>query len=197
MPRLGRLGNSMGLCSLGEQRGEKPGGLPLLQSTLLEGTRCMGDGGGDAISHNHSLGHKRKCPQECLGDQPPVVLYWFYLLITLPAGSRPEEANEVLAGLWGSDHDYIKEILTFGKNRSSEMLGGSLLPRSKVRLKIGQVQEGSIVGNAIRTFLIELCLLVQPHFHSSPIPTPYPTHAFSSRNSEALVSVSLHSSHIF
>lgn len=65
----------MGLHSLGERRGEKPGGLPLLQSTLPEGTRCMGGGGGVIISHKDSLGHEHKGLQECLGDQLPVVLY--------------------------------------------------------------------------------------------------------------------------
>lgn len=65
----------MGLYSLGERRGEKPGRLPLLQSTLLEGTRCKGGGGGDAMSHKDSLGPKRKGLWECLGDQLLVLLY--------------------------------------------------------------------------------------------------------------------------
>lgn len=32
-------------------------------------------GGGGAVSHEDSLGHKRKGLQECLGDQLPAVMY--------------------------------------------------------------------------------------------------------------------------
>ena len=44
-----------------------------LWSTLREGT--VGGGGGDAVSHEDSLRRKPKGLGECLGDQPPVVLY--------------------------------------------------------------------------------------------------------------------------
>lgn len=72
------------------------------------------------LSATRSLEHKRKGLWECLGDQPPVVL------VTLPAGLRPEEANDALVVVWGSD---LKAPL-----RRSWHLGESHLVRSWVDL---------------------------------------------------------------
>ena len=72
-------------------------------------------------------------------------------------------------GLWSRGD--IKEILPFGRKWANEILSGSSFPPSKVKLKRSQAQKGFISGNTRRTFVMELCLLLQPHFHSS-LPTP-------------------------
>ena len=197
-PRLGRRGGSVGLCILGD-----------LEVRSLAGchsaVHCPGrntGGGGGRCEREDSLGCRPKGLQECLGDQPPVVLYWFYLLVTLPAGSRPKEAKEALAFLGGfRSRGDIKKFLQFGRKWASENLGESSFPCTRVKLKskpgterfcLGEMPEGPSWSSPT---YISGVIFTPPCL---PLHLPQHTHTdtFSSKKSKDLLSFSLHSSHI-